>query len=59
MILRCKAVVVQRKDFRVFLFLSFFLISRDLFSPREILTGDVLSSDIQSEKICDILIEAE
>lgn len=58
MILRCKAVVVQRKDFRVFLFF-FFLISRDLFSPREILTGDVLSSDIQSEKICDILIEAE
>lgn len=51
MTLACKAVVVEIS----FLFLFYFILSsRD--SPPE--TGDASSSDIQSEKICDVLIEA-
>lgn len=54
MILRNETVVVQRKDFRVCLF-SFQSPGTFALSPREILTGDILSSDIQSGNIRVIL----
>lgn len=58
MILRRKASVVQRKDFRVLFLFRFFFFSSPVFTQRD-LTGDVSSSDIQSEKICDVSIETE